>query len=122
MATPWQIGDKIQNRWQIYKILPGGMGIVYIVYDHELHTPYAAKTFQDKIFADNPQIADRFRQEALAWVNLDAHQNVTQARFVQNIEGKPFLFLEYISGGDLGGWIGTPRLTEDLPYLLNNSG
>lgn len=118
MATNWQIGDRIQNRWEIYKILRGGMGIVYIVYDQELREPFAAKTFQDEIFAGNPRIANRFTQEALTWVNLDAHQNVTEARFVGTIEGKPFLFLEYVSGGDLGGWIGTPRLTEDLPQAL----
>jgi len=122
VATNWQIGDKIQNRWEIYKILGGpgqsGMGIVYVVYDHEWKEALAAKTFQDEVFAKNPQTADRFTQEALAWVNLDVHQNVTEARFVQTIEGKPFLFLEYVTGGDLGGWIGTPRLTEDLPQVL----
>ncbi len=118
MATNWQIGDKIQDRWEIHKMLKGGMGIVYVVYDLKVHEPFAAKTFQDEVFARNPQIADRFTQEGLAWVNLDVHQNVTQARMVQQIEGKPFLFLEYVSGGDLSGWIGTPRLTEDLPQVL----
>lgn len=118
MTTNWQIGDLIQNRWQIYKILKGGLGIVYVVYDHEHHAPYAAKTFQDEIFARNPAVADRFTQEALTWINLDSHQNVTDARFVEKIEGKPFLFLEYVSGGDLSGWINTPRLTEDLPQVL----
>ena len=116
--SDWQIGDKIQNRWEIYKILRGGIGIVYIVYDHEWREPFAAKTFQDEVFAKNPQTADRFTQEALAWVNLDAHQNVTQARFVQTTEGKPFLFLEYVSGGNLSRWIGTPRLSEDLPQVI----
>jgi serine/threonine protein kinase len=119
MATDWQIGDCIQNRWEIYKILRGGMGIVYIVYDHKDPNIYAAKIFQDQVFARNPIIAERFTQEALTWVNLDIHQNVTRARFVQSIGGKPYLFLEYVSGGDLGDWIGTPRLTEDLPQVLH---
>jgi len=118
MATDWKIGDRIQNRWEIYKILRGGMGIVYVVYDHESHQAFAAKTFQDEIFARSPAIAHRFTQEALTWISLDAHQNVAQARAVQTIEGKPYLFLEYVSGGDLGGWIGTLRLTEDLPQVL----
>jgi tetratricopeptide (TPR) repeat protein len=118
MATNWQIGDLIQNRWEIYNILRGGMGIVYVVYDHEHPNAYAAKTFQDEIFARDTAIAERFTQETLTWVNLDAHQNIAQARFVETIHGKPYLFLEYVSGGDLGNWIGTPRLTEDLPQVL----
>lgn len=118
MTTNWEIGDRIQNRWEIHKILRGGMGIVYVVYDHELREPFAAKTFHEEIFAGNPAIAERFTQEALAWINLDVHQNVTQARFMQIISGKPLLFLEYVSGGDLSSWIGTSRLTEDLPQVL----
>lgn len=119
MPTIWQIGDKIQSRWEIYKILRGGMGIVYIVYDHEFREAFAVKTFQDEVFSHNHQIADRFTQEALAWIELDIHQNITQARFIEKIEGKPYLFLEYVSGGDLGSWIGTPRLTENLPQVLH---
>jgi tetratricopeptide (TPR) repeat protein len=118
MATNWQIGDRIQGRWEIYKVLKGGMGIVYVVYDHEHPNAYAAKTFQDEIFDRDPAIAERFTQETLTWVNLDAHQNIAQALFVETIHGKPYLFLEYVSGGDLGDWIGTLRLTEDLPQVL----
>ncbi|HLG15924.1 MAG TPA: serine/threonine-protein kinase [Blastocatellia bacterium] len=118
MATNWQIGDRIQNRWEIHKILRGGMGVVYIVYDHEHHNAYAAKTFQDEVFARSPLIAQRFTHEALTWVNLDVHQNVTRAHLVQNIEGKPYLFLEFVSGGDLSSWIGAPRLTQDLTQVL----
>src|SRR6266581_580367 len=118
MAAAWQIGYKIKNRWEINKILRGGMGIVYIVQDHELGQTMAAKTFQKEVFARNPQIAHRFEQEARAWINLDLHQNVTCALFAEIIEGQPFLFLEYVSGGDMSSWIGTPRLTEDLPQVL----
>ena len=63
-------------------------------------------------------IADRFEREAMAWLKLDLHPNITQARMVERIEGKPFLFLEYVSGGDLGAWIDTPALKEDLPQVL----
>jgi tetratricopeptide (TPR) repeat protein len=117
-APQWNVGDRMENRWEIHKILRGGMGIVYVVYDHEWHEVFAVKTFQDEVFARTPGTADRFAIEARSWVNLDVHQNVVQARFVQNIRGKPLLFLEYVSGGDLGGWIGTPRLTNDLPQAL----
>lgn len=118
MAINWQIGDRIQNRWEIHNILRGGMGIVYVVYDHEHHGPHAAKTYQSDVISRNPTVAQRFIQEARAWTGLDVHQNVVQARFVERIQGKPYLFLEYVSGGDLSKWIGTLRLTEDLPQVL----
>ena len=118
MATDWQRGDKIKGRWQILDIKRGGMGIVYVVYDLKSHEVFAAKTFQDEIFTHAPQVADRFMQEALTWVNLGAHPNIVEARFAEKIAGKPYLFLEYVSGGTLADWIGTPRLTEDLPQVL----
>jgi tetratricopeptide (TPR) repeat protein len=129
MTTKWRIGALMrdpltqQERWEIYDILGGhrrsGMGIVYVVYDHELHEPFALKTFQDEIFARDPSTAERFRREAVVWVNLDVHQNVTRARFIEQFEGKPYIALEYVSGGDLSEWIGTPRLIDDLPQVLS---
>jgi len=77
MQTSWQVGDQIQDRWEIFKILEGGVGVVYIVYDHVFHESFAAKTFRDEVFASCPHIADRFTQEALAWVRLDVHPNIT---------------------------------------------
>jgi tetratricopeptide (TPR) repeat protein len=121
MRTTWQIGDQIQGRWEIFDILGGGTGIVYIVFDHIFREPFAVKTFRDEIFARSPLIASRFEREALAWVKLDVHPNIAEARMVENIEGKPFLFLEYVSGGDLANWIGSSRLTEDLTQVLRFS-
>ncbi|HTM51664.1 MAG TPA: tetratricopeptide repeat protein [Bryobacteraceae bacterium] len=118
MAGEWKVGDRLENRWEIHKIMRGGMGVVYIVHDHEWNEVLAAKTFQDAVFARNPAIAPMFKREALAWVQLDAHPNIAQALFVQEIEGKPVLFLEYVSGGDLSAWIG-PRLTEDSRRALH---
>jgi hypothetical protein len=39
--TNWQIGDRIKGQYEIRKILLGGMGIVYIIYDHEKREPQA---------------------------------------------------------------------------------
>jgi len=35
MAERWQVENKIANRYEIYRILGGGMGIVYVCYDHK---------------------------------------------------------------------------------------
>ncbi len=90
------------------------MGEVYIVFDHDTSWPHAVKTFRNEIFSRNRNIAARFIHEASTWINLDAHPNIVKASAVENVAGKPLLFLEYVHGGDLGGWIGTPRLTGNL--------
>lgn len=118
MARVFRIGERIENRWEVHNILQGGAGVVYIVYDYKFREPFAAKTYRDDVFELAPEVAPRFIQESLTWVSLDSHPNIARARMVENLEGKPYLFLEYISGGDLRSWIGTPRLMEDLPQVL----
>lgn len=115
----WKAGDIIygQDTWLVDRVLKGGMGIVYVVSDM-FSKVFAAKTFQDEVFDRNPEIATRFSQEATAWINLEAHDNVARARFVDVIQGKPYLFLEFVSGGDLSKWIGTTRLTGNPQQVL----
>jgi tetratricopeptide (TPR) repeat protein len=118
LSFGWNIGERIEGRWEVYNVLRGGVGVVYIVYDHKFREPFAAKTLRPEVLRLDPEIAQRFTDEALVWVNLDIHENVTRAHMVENVAGQPYLFLEYVSGGDLQGWIGTPRLMEDLPQSV----
>jgi serine/threonine protein kinase len=116
--TPFKAGDTIRNRWDVHRVMQGGMGTVYVVYDRKWCEAFAAKTFQESVFSGSPAIKARFENEATAWVNLDLHPNITEARFLDLIDGQPFLFLEYVAGGDLSRWIGTPRLLNDLVQVL----
>lgn len=116
--TPFEAGDTIRDRWDVHRVMQGGMGIVYVVYDRKWREALAAKTFQQSVFAAGSDIKARFENEATAWVNLDLHPNIAEARFLEVINGQPFLFLEYVAGGDLSQWIGTPRLLNDLPQVL----
>ena len=115
-ASPgmWQVGDRIQDRYEIQDIKWGAMGIVYIALDHEWDRMFAIKTFQDKFLWDEDAI-DRFMNEAETWVNLERHTNIVFANFVQKIEGKPYIVLEYIKGGDLSRYIGK----LDIPHALD---
>lgn len=119
MKTDWQIGDRIRNRWEIHNILSGGMGRVYLVYDHEFTESFAIKTIREELFQGEPTVIERFRRESLAWISLELHQNITQARFFEVIDHRPFLFLELVSGGDLGQLIGKRQLVENLPRVLS---
>jgi len=127
----WQVGDKIENRYEIHHILGGpgksGMGIVYICYDHEISDPVAIKTFQDKYLTDLAAIK-RFKWEAATWVRLEKHYNIVQAEYVKVIEGRPYIFMEYVVGDkqygtDLSGWIRGGGLQRDrradIPLILN---
>ena len=100
MALLWHVGDRIQQRWEVHHVERGSMGPVYVVYDHETHLSYAAKTLQESLSARGEAVTERFLQAAQAWINLDAHANVTRAHFVEIIDGQPLVLLEYVSGGE----------------------
>ena len=116
---PWQVGERLGGNWPIYKIMTGAMGVVYVVHDRELAGLVAAKTFRDEAFrVRGSEAADRFRREALAWIRVGFHPNIVRAHKVVSIRDKPYLFLEYVSGGPLSSWIGTPRLMGDPSRVL----
>jgi tetratricopeptide (TPR) repeat protein len=111
----WQIGDNIGGRFSIEQIVGGpgrsGMGTVYVGRDSLLGGVCALKTLQDRFLEDQAMHA-RFRREALAWIRLDAHDNITQAYQWEYLDNRPCLLMEYVAGGDLGQWIGSPLLTD----------
>ena len=110
MSTTWKVGDRILNRWEIHKILRGGMGVVYVVYDHEWHEALAAKTFPDEAFACNPAVTERFRREALAWVGLDYHPNITRACFAEaGSHGTAFVPWDFVLSNEEPAAKGTCR-------------
>jgi serine/threonine protein kinase/TPR repeat protein len=126
----WQIGDRIAGKWEVKKVLRGGMGLVYVVFDDYWRRPLAIKTYPE--LTSEAQTV-MFTREATAWIRLDCHPNVTQAMFLLHLPdregrtlgsiiGKPHLFLEYVGGGDLREWIRSEhrgdRLTETLLFGL----
>ncbi len=105
----WQVKDKIGGRYEVQDIKKGGMGVVYLCCDHESQKPVVLKTFQDIFFSEKIQV-ERFMWEAETWVRLEKHPNIVRAYYVEKIEDKPYIILEYILGEDpfgpeLSGWI-----------------
>ncbi|MBV6341029.1 hypothetical protein HWQ67_05480, partial [Candidatus Magnetobacterium casensis] len=77
----YKIGDRIASRFEIYRILGGGMGVVYVCYDHESKNPLVLKTFQDKyLYSKSAQ--DSFKKEALLWIHLERHPYIVRALWV----------------------------------------
>jgi TPR repeat protein/serine/threonine protein kinase len=124
----WQVGDRIENQWEVKDIRLGGMGIVYIVFDHRWHRQLAIKTYPELSLQSKSEI-DRFTREATTWIRLDPHPNVTQAISLLHLRdkgghilgtpfGKAHLFLEYVSGGNLRGWMSSAPWQDRLPNAL----
>ncbi|MCA9913520.1 MAG: tetratricopeptide repeat protein, partial [Anaerolineae bacterium] len=119
------VGDRIEDRYEVIDVRLGGMGVVYLCYDHEHREPVAIKSFQRK-FLDNERAVMRFEQEAYTWIRLDKHPHIVHARLVRNISNRPHIILEHISGmenmgADLRSWIDSKRLTlqQTLIFALH---
>ncbi len=118
MSGPRQVGDWIGDRFEVFEVHLGGMGLVYVVHDHfGDHGPplVALKTLRDEFLGDDHRRA-RFDAECRLWARLGHHPNIVHALGVEAIDGKPHVLMELVRGGDLRRWIGTPRL--DLPRAL----
>jgi len=94
------------------------MGIVYLCYDPESQKPIVLKTFQDIFLSEKAQ-TERFMWEAETWVRLEKHLNIVRAYYVEKIEDKPYIFMEYILGEEpfgpeLSSWIRGKALNLSL--------
>jgi len=118
MAPLWRVGDRIQDRWEVHQIQRGARGIVYLVYDHDTHLSYAAKTLTEEVLTSDATLAERAVPAAQVWIALGGHSNITQAHSIEVVDGQPLIFLEHVSGGSLRDWLGLPRLTQDLSQLV----
>jgi Protein kinase domain len=83
------------------RIARGGMGEVYRAEDLDLARLVAIKVLADR-FAENDAIRGRFTREALAVARLsNAPNTVTIFDVGETDEGRPFIVMEYLSGGSL---------------------
>ncbi len=112
MTGAFAVGDWIGGRFQIFDVHEGGMSRVYVVNDHvggNCPKVVALKTLREELLRSRVRIS-RFAAECRLWVQLGEHPNVVHAYSVEVIEGRPYVVLELIQGGDLNRWIGTRRL------------
>jgi serine/threonine protein kinase len=113
MADERAVGDWIGGRFEVFEVHGGGMGVVYAALDH---APGASaglvglKTLRPALLGDRAR-RTRFLTEARLWAGIEPHANVVRAMAVEMVDGAPHLVMEWVGGGDLRGWIGTPRLT-----------
>jgi serine/threonine protein kinase len=114
----YQPGDRIGDRYEVGEVHRGGMGLVYIVRDRapgRLARTLALKTLRNEFLRD-PTRSARFTTECHLWIRLAPHPNLVRALALEQFDGHPFVVLEFVDGGDLNRWIGTPAL--DPPRAL----
>jgi serine/threonine-protein kinase len=96
----FQLRDKIDGQFKVVEKHRGGMSLLYVVLDDFSQKRFAVKTLKEEGLEDR-QMINRFAGEARTWMNIPFHENVVQAIICREIEGQPFLFLEYVEGTDL---------------------
>jgi serine/threonine protein kinase len=95
-------GDFIGRAYEVYGVLGmGGFSIVYLVYANETETAFALKTLKDE-FLQDAETRDQFRKEAKVWVDLERHPNIVAAHFIEELAGRLYIGMEYISPDDEG--------------------
>ena len=78
----------------------GGMGEIYRATDDVLGRAVAVKVLSSR-YAEDDAVRQRFTREALAAARLSGEQNIVTIFDVGEWYGRPFIVMEYLSGGSL---------------------
>jgi tetratricopeptide (TPR) repeat protein len=78
----------------------GGMGEIYLAHDRMLGRTVAVKLLAERL-AEDSELRERFRREALTAARLSAEPHVVTIFDVGEHGGRPFTVMEYLPGGTL---------------------
>lgn len=102
----------VGGRFEILSTLgEGGMGVVYKARDHALDDVVALKTLKSEIYGD-ALVLERLKSE-LKLARSVTHPNVLRTYDFGEIDGSPFISMEYVEGIDLEELLAT---SGRLPY------
>jgi eukaryotic-like serine/threonine-protein kinase len=80
----------------------GGMGDIYRATDSTLGRDVAIKILAER-YAEDVSVRERFTREALAAARLSGEPNIVTIFDVGEHAGRPYIVMEYLSGGSLDG-------------------
>jgi serine/threonine protein kinase len=92
------VGERLLGRYEVLNAKIGSVGVVYLLRDLQTGRKLAAKTWLH-LPAGQSSLIEQFRREVEFWIELEPHPNVVTAHFVEVHHGRPYLFMEYVSGG-----------------------
>jgi len=93
----WRVGRRIGNYELIELLGRGGMGVVF----KARHVGNGQSAAIKGLLIDDEESVERFAREALAQSSVDRHPNVAVVYESGKADGKAFLAMELIEGGDL---------------------
>jgi serine/threonine protein kinase len=97
------------GQYKILRVLgKGGMGVVYLAFDQELHRNVALKFLHDDVLSDKQRV-QRFKQEARAVSALN-HPNILTIHQIGETDGRQFIATEFVEGETLREIIKHKRL------------
>jgi WD40 repeat protein len=118
-AGLWRPGAVVDGRYEVKgKLGEGTFGAVWHARDREHQQDLAVKELRPDKQA-SPQRRRNFLREARVWiVDLGMHPHVVRAWWTLELEGTPYLFLEYCGGGSLAQRTAQGK-TRDLATALD---
>lgn len=111
LNSSMQGGEVIQGRYVLEKPLgTGGMAEVWCARDLRMERSVAIK-FLSPILAEEPEFLVRFFSEAQSVAKIN-HPSVVAILDFGEHDDRPYLVMEYVSGGSLADLVGQPLLPE----------
>lgn len=108
--------EQLPDRFEVIELLGrGAMGEVYRAHDRDLGREVAVKVLLESAWT--PELSERYQREARELERV-RHPNVVGFYGQGTHEGRAFLVLEYVSGGDLRAYLRQPRERNDLLLLF----
>jgi len=111
----YDIDNILLDRYKIFGYREGGMGIIYFVKDLLTGKHFAAKTYKADA-AKKEKLAQRFQNELEFSLELEKHENLLTAHFIEKIDGRLFLFTDYVDGGEKGSTLAERIDDEEIDF------
>lgn len=102
---------KIQQYKVIGEPMRGGMGQVVHLYHNYWHKDVAMKQPLEKYFQSETG-RRRFFEECDRWMSLGIHPNIVQCYLVNDVDGIPSVFMEWMEQGSLSAQVRSGKLYE----------